>query len=59
MVVNVIIKRIRVPNKMNRSTESERFRLGFGRRSRPSEDGRCSLTTSRYEISRLNAESFC
>ena len=50
---------LRVPNKMNRSTENERFRLWQGRRSRPSEDGRCSLMPSRDEISRLNAESFC
>ena len=50
---------LRVPNKMNRSTENEHFRVWQGSRSRPSEDGRCSLTPSRHEISRLNAESFC
>ena len=50
---------LRVPIKMNRSTENERFCDWQGRRSRPSEDGRWSLTPSRRRISRLNAESFC
>ena len=50
---------LRVPIKMNRRTENERFCVWQGRRSRPSEDGRWSLTPSRRRISRLNAESFC
>jgi len=49
---------LRVPIKMNRSTENERFCDWQGRRSRPSEDGRWSPTPSRRRISRLNAESF-
>jgi len=48
-----------VLNKMSRSNENAHFCVWQGRRSRPSEDGRCSLTPSRREISRLNAESFC
>ncbi|MBN2315728.1 MAG: hypothetical protein JXM79_17500 [Sedimentisphaerales bacterium] len=47
-----------MPNKMNRRTEGERFRVWQGRRSRLSEDSRCSLTPSRRETSRMNAESF-
>ena len=38
---------LRVPIKMNRRTENERFCVWQGRRSRPSEDGRWSLTPSR------------
>ncbi len=34
-----MINILRVPNKMNRSTESERFCVWQGRRSRPSDDG--------------------
>ena len=44
---------------MNRRTENERFCVWQGRRSRPSEDGRWSLTPSRRRKRRLNAESFC
>ena len=50
----------RVTDKMNRRTESERFFVWQGRRSRRCEEHRrCSLTQSRGRISRLNAESFC
>ena len=49
---------LRVPNKMNRSTENTRFWVWQGMRSRLSEDSRCSLTLPRLKTSRLNAESF-
>ena len=43
---------LRVPNRMNLRIESERFFIRQGRRSRPSEDGRCSRTLSRRRTSR-------
>jgi hypothetical protein len=44
---------------MNRHTENERFRFGTEGEAGNVQHCRCSLTPSRYEISRLNAESFC
>ena len=52
-------REFRAPTQNDRRTESERFYLWQGRRSRPSEDGRWSLTPSRGKISRSNADSFC
>ena len=60
-------ERPRVPIKMNRRTKNERFCVwqglsgapAWGTRSKPSEDGRWSLTPSRRRISRLNAELCC
>ena len=51
--------KLRAPTQNDRRTESERFCLWQGRRSRPSEDGRWSLTPSRGKRSRSNANSFC
>ena len=48
-----------MPNKMNRSTENKRFRFGAEGEAGNVQHCRWSLTPSRNETSRLNAESFC